>query len=298
TFPRRRGIIGPLILITIGVLLLLANLGYLPFSFWEIAARFWPLVLILIGLDIIFGRQSMLASLALIALWILLLAGIFWYALSQNVAAPTSAPATGDAINEPLGALKSATINLNLGISPVTINALSNDSNDLVNGTFSHSPGLQITKTFTASDSEGKFILKEEGNVLAGNVQSKLDLSLTQKIPLQIKVNGGVGRATLDLANVNAPTVNYDAGVGALQITAPKNGVTTMKVNGGVGAISITIPPGVAARIRVNIGVGGVNVDTARFSKAGEYYQSADFASAQNRLDLDASGGVGAITIR
>jgi hypothetical protein len=40
-----------------GALLLLSNLGYLPWGFWETAWRFWPVILILIGIEtIVLGR--------------------------------------------------------------------------------------------------------------------------------------------------------------------------------------------------------------------------------------------------
>lgn len=50
----RRDLIGPLALLVIGVVLLLRNLGYIPFwlDLW------WPAILILIGLAIVFRRYS------------------------------------------------------------------------------------------------------------------------------------------------------------------------------------------------------------------------------------------------
>jgi hypothetical protein len=46
---------GPLILLTVGTALLLANLGVVKFgSVW----RLWPLVLIAVGLNILFGQRG------------------------------------------------------------------------------------------------------------------------------------------------------------------------------------------------------------------------------------------------
>ena len=53
---KRPGIIGPLLLIAIGLILLFINLGHIHLSIWVILWRFWPVILILIGLDII-ARQ-------------------------------------------------------------------------------------------------------------------------------------------------------------------------------------------------------------------------------------------------
>ncbi len=294
---RRPRVIFPLILITAGVLLLLSNLNLLPLSFWDIAARGWPLVLILIGLQIIFGRQSRVAALAIVALWILLVAGALWFAFTPSNAAPNAAMTTAT-ISEPLGEIKTAVINLDLGVSTTTIKALGADSNDLASGAYQHAQGTRLDKKYQVVGSEGRLSLDEEGFFFVGIPHSRLDLGLSSRVPLQLKIDGGVGNATLDLSELNAPTIDIDGGIGNTLLIAPKIGAMKIKVSGGVGNLQITIPPGVAARIRVNTGIGGTNIDPARFPRADGFFQSVDYASAQNRIELDVRGGVGNISIR
>ena len=52
--PYRRDLMGPLVLIVIGVILLFRTLGYIPTSL----DQWWPAILILIGLAILFRRSS------------------------------------------------------------------------------------------------------------------------------------------------------------------------------------------------------------------------------------------------
>jgi len=54
--PRRPGFTGPLILITLGFLLLSNNLGLIPHGFFGMLWRFWPVLLILLGLDVLAGQ--------------------------------------------------------------------------------------------------------------------------------------------------------------------------------------------------------------------------------------------------
>lgn len=297
---RRPSLIGPLILITIGVLFLLANLGMLPFSFWEIAARFWPLLLILIGLDIILGRRSLLGSLVIVLLWIALVAGVLWLAFAQGGGLLPSAAMVSDELAQPLGDIKSATVELNIGTARTNVTTLGSDTSDLMKGTFRHAEGTRVVKTYNIAGSEGRLVLKEEGVnfIFGGGRVSRWDIGLYPQVPLALRINGGIGRATLDLTALNLTSLNIDAGIGAIDMTTPKSGVVTMRVNGGVGAATITVPPGVAARIRVDGGLGGIRVDESRFPKFGSVYQSADYASAANRIDIDVDGGVGSITIR
>jgi hypothetical protein len=296
---RRPGLIGPLILITVGVLFLLANLGMLPLSFWQIAARFWPLILILIGLEIIFGRRSTLGALLVVALWIAVIAGIIWMAYSGGGLLGPSATAS-EQLTQPLGEIKSAIVDLNVGVSTAFITPLASDATDLMQGTFRHTEGTRIIKTYNVVGDEGRLALREEGinPVPFVGADSRWDIALSPRVPVALRINAGVGNVNLDLAALNVPSLSINAGVSALRVTTPRTGATSLNLDGGVGSASITIPDGVAARIRIRGGLGAVRVNESRFPKIGEIYQSADYASASNKIDIDIDGGVGSVNIQ
>ncbi len=298
-YRNRPSLIGPLILITIGILFLLANLGMLPLTFWEIAARFWPLILVLVGLEIIFGRRSMLGALVVVVLWLALIGGVFWLATTGSGVLPTSAAAT-EQIAQPLGDIKSGSVDLNIGFATTNVTALAVDATDLMKGTFAHNEGVRIVKTYNTAGSEGRLGLRGEGAdfVMFDSRNSRWDIGLNPTVPIALNVNGGVGRVNLDLAALNVTALNVDGGVGTIVATTPKSGTTTMRIKGGVGSATITIPDGVAARIRVNGGLGGVRVNESRFPKFGDAYQSADYVTAANKIDIAVDGGVGSIDIR
>jgi uncharacterized integral membrane protein len=70
---KQKDFVGPIILIVLGVLLLLNTTGVVPWEAWESLWRFWPALLILWGISIIFGRGSpagRILVLALLALFI------------------------------------------------------------------------------------------------------------------------------------------------------------------------------------------------------------------------------------
>lgn len=72
------GFVGPTILIGLGVLLLLSNLGMLQWSVWDTAWRLWPILLIAAGLDVLIGRRSALGSLFSALIVLALIAGGVW----------------------------------------------------------------------------------------------------------------------------------------------------------------------------------------------------------------------------
>jgi len=91
----RGGLLLPLILIAGGVLFLLGNLGVVDAPTWETVARFWPVLLIALGLDLATGRSSvgraisrLVGSAALLAVGLVafyLLAPAAWTAREQSI---------------------------------------------------------------------------------------------------------------------------------------------------------------------------------------------------------------------
>ena len=59
----------------------------------------------------------------------------------------------------------------------------------------------------------------------------------------------------------------------------------------------MNVPAGVAARIRSRMALGSSDVDEARFPRTSNGYESPDFATATNRVDIDVQGGVGSVRI-
>ena len=55
----RKGFVWPLILIFVGSIFLLNNLEILPWGIWDNLWKFWPIILVLIGFNMIFGESGL-----------------------------------------------------------------------------------------------------------------------------------------------------------------------------------------------------------------------------------------------
>jgi len=87
---RRPGYVGPLLLLSIGFILLFNNLGILPWEIWDSLWRYWSVILILFGIEIL-GRhaESNLMYMIAIFLSVLLIIGtvfLAWNAYPEPVA--------------------------------------------------------------------------------------------------------------------------------------------------------------------------------------------------------------------
>jgi hypothetical protein len=135
-FRRRRrppGLVWPVILITIGVLILLSNLDMLHINVWGLW-RLWPVLLILVGLEILLGRRSPLWSFIVLIVTIVVVAGVVLLLVNApGVLGPTASGGV-DRIAEPLGTIEQADLQINFAAGQLNVDQLT-DSSSLVEGT-------------------------------------------------------------------------------------------------------------------------------------------------------------------
>lgn len=292
-------LVGPLILITIGALALLANFGYLSSSFWITALQFWPLILILIGLEILIGRQSWAGSIIVLLIGLAMVAGIIYLAANPG-AVILGAGTVTDTISEPLGDIDAATVEIKPGMGELKLTALDVSAPNLIDATITHPSSFRIEKDYQTDGARGQLKLDQQGTfVFMMNPIMRWQVALTARVPITLKLDAGVGSTDVDLNALNVRELDVNAGVGSVKVIMPAHAGSVMaNVDGGVGTVSILIPQDVPARIRTRSGMGGVSVNQARFPRTGDnLYESQDFASATNRIELDVNTGVGGISI-
>lgn len=296
----RGGLVWPVILIGAGVIFLLNNMGMLSWSIWETLWRLWPVLLIAIGLDILIGRHSRLGSLIVALLLVgVLAAAIGWGVPSFGAAARSAAQVERtEAIAEDLRGADQAQVKIGFGVGNLYLAALPEGSGQLLRGSVDLSKGESLRQDRTGS----RFELESQGTWSLGpnigmDERKKWDLELNRDIPLDLQINTGVGRATIDLTQINLRSLDINGGVGQATIKLAQRGRYDVKIDGGVGEIILSLPPGLAARVSVDGGLGGVSVD-GNFNRRGDQYISPDFDTAANRAEVNVDGGIGRIVIR
>lgn len=126
-----------------------------------------------------------------------------------------------------------------------------------------------------------------------------MEASFSPEVPLELTVKAGASDAQVDLTDLQVRRLEVEVGASRLSLLLPaKAGITEAEVKAGAAQVSITIPQGVAARITAETAVVSFNVDTSRFPKVGDRYESPDFATAINRVDLTVKSGVASIDIK
>lgn len=261
---RRQGLFWGSVILLLGVLLLLQTLGLLSFNVWPI---FWALFLIFLGV------------------WFLIRSRMRGQFTTENLTIPR-------------GGAVQASVEIQHGAGRLLVGALSG-GDALLEGSFTggvaHSvqPGAQLRAKLNPNPD---FRVDFPWNWPEG---LRWDVRLTRDIPLDLIFRTGAGESEIDLTDLDVKSVRLETGASSSRLSLPaRAGYTRAEVKGGLASINLIVPPGVAARIQLQTGLTGNNIDTNRFPLNGGVYQSPDYESAANKVEIFVEGGMGSIDVR
>jgi hypothetical protein len=122
---------------------------------------------------------------------------------------------------------------------------------------------------------------------------------LNDGVPLALGLRTGANDMRLDLSSTRVTDLRLDTGASSTEILLPAQaGRTRVDVRAGAASLTLRVPDGVAARIRAAGGASDFDVDRARFPRADGSYQSADYDTAPNRVEITIQIGAGSVEIR
>lgn len=298
--PRRPSVVGPVILIILGLAFLAQNLNILDFNIWVALWRLWPVWLIAVGLDLMLGRKTSWGTWAVLGIVIAVIGGALWFDASfSSITRGTGEPVS---INQPVRNARRAEVSIDSSIANLVISA--GNPEILVEGTVVPLRNERLEKNAYNSGDILVFNLKSKSQRIFGfglpvNVNQKSptwDLRLSDQIPINLRIDTGVGNARLDLSRLQLTGFELDAGVGDAEITLPASGRFRVDIDSGVGQLTLRIPKELGVRIDVDQGVGPLRV-RGDFQRDGKAYVSPNYGQAGSRVEIEIDGGVGEITI-
>jgi hypothetical protein len=251
-----------------GVLIVLAALLFLKQAgviVGDIFGYFWPLLIIAFGI------------------W--LITGFF----------VRNRPIKGEKVSIPLESATSATIKLDHGAGKLSVHSGAEPS-EIINGTFGN--GLNYKSRLDGSRIDVKLRSSQQFWAWWPGESLDWDIHINRDIPLNLKIDSGASASILDLSDLKVTDLDIDTGASSTELTLPVSaGNTHVEIDTGASSLKAIIPPGVAASIRIKSGITAVNVNS-RFQRLdGGLYQSADYSTSANRVDITINAGVGSIDI-
>lgn len=302
--PRREhhSIFWPIILITLGVMFLLSNLGITSHFNFGSLVPYWPVLLILIGIDMLFSRISTFLS-GLLGLAVA--GGMIWLYLTG------AGPDTGAewqfslpfTINDEAMEVKTETftaalddtdeaeIEIETSIGPVEIGPVSDDAL-LFDATITHYGELDFTDSgnsmrhislFTRPTVNFRWPQSQPGDDLLWKI------GINPEVPLDLDVAASVGDLALNLAGFALQRLVLDMSVGDAAIILPE-GTYSVEYNASVGNGTFAIPRGSDSEYTLNMSTGSVTFDIADGANARIHVE--DSSVGDLRVIADESLGI------
>jgi hypothetical protein len=312
---RRRGgsVVGPLLLIFLGVVFLLQNTGYLPPNFWVNLWRLWPLVLVLVGIELLLSQRVPWLALAGLAVVALVLGSL---AINTSLPAlgrgPAGTATTTTTAQTNLDGANQAAVSVRFGAGQLNVGSIDNaQANALATMSYSGPARLAPEPRYVlSSGGVGQLDYVSSGRPGPGGFfplggsdgsdGSRMDLNLAPGVPITaLNVQTGAAEAHLDLSQLRVSTLDMSVGAASAWVRFPAAaGLTTAHISGGASTLTLEIPDGVAAQIQHQGGLSTLNVDQSRFPQVSDsLFRSPDYDTAANKVDLSIETGVTSIQI-
>jgi len=310
-----RSFFWPVILLGAGVIWLLSNLKLIPTENLWILLRLWPVLLIMVGLDVLFARRLPLIG-ALLGL--LVIAGVVYILLNGSaLGLEREIEPRTESFTVEVGDTTSVDLDLNLSVQETTVNVLQNSTN-LLEAEIGHIGEIEFSVLGTDDkhidlaqvgvESWFSWILPEvEGEELVW------DIGLSPEVPFDLNVDASTGSAELDLEGMQLERFRYDASTGSstiilpaaadgydthiecstgsMEIVFPAESNLTVRLDGSTGRILLDVPEGAPVKVQViDGGTGSLQLPanmvkvSGREGKDEGVYQTPGFESAAYQL--------------
>lgn len=293
----RRGTFWPLVLIAIGSVFLLGNYGLIrPVSVVALLAL-WPVLLILLGIDIAFSRRWPVPTLAVEV-------AVIGLALTLGATQPGALGLVafdlgrrGDcsgqpAVVVPRGAAQTLALQVNGGAARYRI---AGGATALVEAS---SDRDLVCVRDRSSGTRGDIQLNQAaGRIGAGSPE--VDVKVANDVPLSLQLNAGAGEFVIDLHDVRTSDVRLSIGASSTTLVLPRpTGDVLVRIDGGASNLSVEIPADVEARISVSGGLVSSSSLNPRAPKDGGVIQTTGYGGAKDRVTVNVTGGVSSVTVR
>jgi hypothetical protein len=235
-----------------------------------------------------------------------------------------------DTLAEPLNDTTAAKVDINAGSGNLTIDRLPAGEPLLASGTLEYAERLGLpVRTLNSINGQTSFSLRTGDSGRTGfrfpwdacNSEINWLIHLNTTVATDLTAFSGGGNLKLDLAGMLVTKLSAETGGGNVDVVLPDKstdlnvmaktgagnvaislgsgatGSSTVNASSGAGNVAVHLPSGIAARVYLSSGIGKAIIDP-RFSKIDDQtYQSPDYASAANKIDITLQSGAGNVSV-
>jgi hypothetical protein len=195
-----------------------------------------------------------------------------------------------------LGEAKSARVEIDMPAGELSVGG---GAKELLEADFSYpSRSSRPQVEYHVSAAQGRLTIRQPGSVHGrGSGHNRWDLHLSNKVPLEVKVDQGAGRAKLMLGGLSLSRLDVDIGAGEtiVDLTGDWKNDLTANIAGGVGRATVRLPSDVGVRASAHGGIGAINVHGLK--KEGDAYINEAYGKSPITVRVQVESGVGEINL-
>ena len=195
-----------------------------------------------------------------------------------------------------LGDAKTVRAEIKMGAGEMT---LGGGAHDLFEGEFSYNvPRWKPEVNYTVSGSRGLLTVRQpETSGPMGNRKYRWDMHFNNQVPLELSMELGAGKSTLELGTLTLSRLDVKMGVGETIVDLAGDWKNDLQasIHGGVGQATIKLPSEVGVRVRARGGIGEIRA--GELKKDGDIYTNDAYGKSPVTLDVDVEGGIGQINL-
>lgn len=303
---RSRSLVFPIILVLVGSIFLYRTFepGFQP---WPVIWKFWPLILILVGLGKMWdatqgargaGKSGVyIGSTIGVLIFVVILVVLFW----RN---PSFASRSGhhgrqlDYISEVRDLQGVTALNAVIEMPAGQLN-ISGGTSHAFEGEFDYSSAWgrpQIDYNVSGKSADLNVSQDNHGPTL-GPEDNTWRVRFNNEVPLDLQVKMGAAQGNLKFHDLNLKQLRMDIGVGQVNVdlTGERSADVDVEIHGGVGQAVIRLPKNVGVTVDAKGGIGAVTTHGLK-KQDGNYVNDA-LGHATHTIHLQIAGGIGNIDL-
>jgi hypothetical protein len=272
------------------------------FDPWPFVGRYWPLLLVFIGLGKLWDYYRYRSNPEAGGRWLsggeiafIVLLAIFFLVLSLGRIGRYHQASWAESIDRRDAQSVSVTVEMPAGDLHVD-----SGGSKLLDADFAYDSSLRrpdITYSVDSGHGELRISQREEHHVQFGPTHDTWNLHLARDVPMEMRVNMGAGRNDLHLGGLQITRVEVAMGAGLLtaDLTGDWKQDLEADFRGGAGNATIRLPDNVGVVARAKGGFGSVEANG--LIKEGDVFVNAAYGKSPVTLHVNVEGGAGVIRL-
>lgn len=323
-----KDIVFAVFLVFVGTVFLLNTTGVISWGIWMYLFKFWPVFLILGGIQIIFGKSLItniiLGVVSFILFFLVLVSSYISYTGEAVPLIPEDInnffmendysegfkrePEVNEDLTVAFGEFENISernLNLEIGASEFSITDNAELEDHLIlNSMYTKD---HIEPSLETNQKDGLLDMDFETKVRSSvfffdRVDTNFDFELgSVETKTNLNINLGAGEGEVDLKTLNLGEMSADIGAGDLTISLQENVLPSkMTVKIGAGQVTLNIPEDYAYELTYDLGVGDIIGEDGKIAEAlgkSGTYKSSNYEGAEKILHIVANVGVGSLKI-